>query len=326
MKNKKRTKKNYYGTDNIDSLTYLEFGSKNLNNSKKDIWDFKTDQLAYDFFMLARYSREIVGFQDCKNLLIKKNFDEFSKTYLEEVHTRDFFNSLLTWIALSFLKEKNLPQKFYELGFTLFGCIDAHEICNIILPDENEIDKILYSGEEISYLLSELALKLHSEYKVEYSLSKNKLKNEGLFFSKGVTLLYALQNINDFFHYISAPKLAIFDYSFSLKEDQTEVLGTGKHVRYLSFDDFKKYSDNTDSTLLIRKSDLKIDDKNKKMRCHCLYGKEGYLFEYLKMVDEKLFKIRNEYQKTFLETLIGDYDPIFSEDYAGIEEIQKEFF
>ena len=319
------SKNKYYGTDSIEGLTYLEFGGIDLKNSKKEIWDFKTDQTAYDLFMLARYSKEIIGYQDCKKSLIDGNYEKFIEIYFSEVHTKDFLNSIITWEALAFLKKNNLPQRFFELGFTLFGCIEAHEVCSILMPKKNDISQITYSGEEISYLLSELALKLHSNYQVEYSLSQNDLKNDGIFFSKGVTLLYALKEIEDLYHYISKPEISIFDYNFSLIEKQTRILGTGKKINYLSLNEFKNNTSNNNSTLLIRKSDLIYDQVNKRLRCNCLYGNKDFLLKFLKDLDFLIDNLKRNYPENFLSRITSNYQESFSSDYVEISIIEKEF-
>ena len=136
------SKKNYYGTSRNQSQSYLEFGSKNLKSSKKNIWDYKTDQDAYDLFMVARYSRELIAYKDCLDLFKKKKLKNIKKIYEEDVHTKDFLNSLLTWSALTLFKKQNLKTSFFEIGFTLFGCIESHELCRAIVKKGPNINSI----------------------------------------------------------------------------------------------------------------------------------------------------------------------------------------
>ena len=324
MKSKNTSKDKYYGTKALEGLTYLEFGGINLKNSQKEIWDFKTDQIAYDLFMLARYSREIIGYQDCKNYLIKRDYKNFLKIYSEDIHTKDFLNSIITWVALNHLKKNGFSQKFYELGFTLFGCIEAHEVCNSLLPKKNKIKNITYSGEEISYLLSEIALKLHSNYKVEYSLRHDELTNDSLFFSKGVTLLYALKSIKTFYDYISKPKISVFDYNFSLREKRTKILGTGKKINYLPLDKFKEYALHKGNALLIRKSDIQYDPRNKLLRCNCLYGNKYLLESFLKDLDDYINQLKNIHPNDFLLKIMNGYNNLFSDDYVDVSIVEKD--
>ena len=321
MAKKNHSKETYYGTSKIEGLTYLEFGGLDLRNSNKEIWDFKTDQDAYDLFMLARYAKEIIGYQDGKKALEKKDFDKFLELYEEEIHTKDFLNSILTWTALGLFKKKKLPLNFYELGFTLFGCIDAHEACQVILPNEVTVKEIQYSGNEISYLISELALRLHQEYKVSYSLSGvDSDLNKGLFFSKGVTLLYALKEPKELMNYLQTSKLAVFDYNFSLEGQQNQILGTGKKITYLSLEDVKRINKKTGSTIYVRKSDLIIDKELNRMRCYCLWGEESLIKEFLRETSKALESLSHKCSEKFLSTIISVSKDI-ENDYIDIDDL-----
>ena len=322
MDNESTSKENYYGTKEPEGLTYLEFGGIDLKNSKKEIWDFKTDQDAYDLFMLARYAKEIIAYQDCKEELGLGNFEKFLEIYKTRIHTKDFFNTILTWVALGVLKKKNLPLNYYELGFTLFGCIEAYEACKIILPSKLEVNEIHFSGNEISYLMSELATKLHSDYKVSYSLTGIKEDlNCGLFFSKGVTLLYALKDTKEFMHYLNTSKIGIFDYNFSLGRAQSQVLGTGKKITYLSLEKFKEVNKNSGSNLYIRKSDLSIDKALNRMRCYCLWGEDSFIKDFLYETDQSIDHLIGSCPKEFTDYIIGHKRENLQDDYININDL-----
>ncbi len=322
MSTQKDSKEEYYGTSDNEGLTYLEFGGIDLKSSKKEIWDFKTDQDAYDLFMIARYAKEIVAYQDCKVALGEKNFDEFLTIYDTRIHTKDFFNTVITWVALGLLNKKNLPLSYYELGFTLFGCIDAYEACKVILPNQFEVEEINFSGNEISYLMAELAAKLHSDYQVSYSLTGlNEDSNCGLFFSKGVTLLYALKKSEDLMGYLKSSKIGIFDYNFSLGAPQSQILGTGKKINYISLKEFKKMNESSGSNLYIRKSDLIIDKENNRMRCYCLWGEDYFIEEFLQETSKALTHISNTCSKEFCETILGSRNQNIQDDYININDL-----
>jgi len=55
---------NYYGSSQVDSLSYLEFGSIDLAKAQKRIWGYWQDETAYDFYMFARYARDLFSFRD----------------------------------------------------------------------------------------------------------------------------------------------------------------------------------------------------------------------------------------------------------------------
>lgn len=319
MKNHQNNKSKYYGSKKNEGLTYLEFGGINLKSSKKEIWDFKTDQEAYDLFMLSRYAKEIIGYKDGKKALKEKDFDLFLKIYKSEVHTKDFLNTVFILVALDFLKKKKYPLKFYELGFTLFGCIEALEACKEIVKTNLNLLDVSFSGKEISYLISELALELHNQYKVSYSLTRQeKNKNTGLFFAKGVSLLYAFKSAEELTNYLTPSKLSIFDYNFSLKKSHDDVLGTGKKVTYLSLEEIKKYSNKKGSKIFIRQSDMTYDKKHNRLRCYCIFGKENIVNDYLEEISKILLMLRNSYPKRFIDGILGGYlnDPI--EDYIDL--------
>jgi hypothetical protein len=43
----------YYGCENPESISYLEFGSINIVKGDKKIWNYWQDQTAYDLYMFA---------------------------------------------------------------------------------------------------------------------------------------------------------------------------------------------------------------------------------------------------------------------------------
>ena len=65
-------KNDYYGCDDPEAVSYLEFGSINLVKGEKKIWNYWQDQDAYDLYMFARYARELFFF--------RKFFGEKEKT------------------------------------------------------------------------------------------------------------------------------------------------------------------------------------------------------------------------------------------------------
>lgn len=84
--------KKYYGCENPESVSYLEFGSVNLLKGEKKIWGYWQDQIAYDLYMFARYSRDLFAF--------RKFFDEKEKTVekLNEYVIKSAHNKLMDYI------------------------------------------------------------------------------------------------------------------------------------------------------------------------------------------------------------------------------------
>jgi hypothetical protein len=323
MKKISQSKINYYHSNKIKTQTYLEFGSINLKDNKKIVYDYRIDQEAYDFFMVGRYANELIAYRDLIILFKHKKFKMLKAKFIKEIHTKDFLNSLLTWMAIIFLDDNKMKTNFFEIGFTLFGCIETHELCRLILKKGPNVKKIKYSGTEISYFISELAISLHKEYKVTYKLTDKKANySNALFFAKGVTLLYSMQTINDFIRAMSSSKIAIFDYNYSLSSDNQHIISrVGKNMVYL---DIYKISDKLKKIkkkLMIRTSDMIYDNKIKTLRCYCLIGKKNILEQYLVQADKNLSIARKNLPNYLHKHLLNDYNHVPSQDYTCIDKL-----
>ena len=82
----------YYGCEDPESVSYLEFGSINLVKCEKQIWNYWQDQMAYDLYMFARYSKDLFMFR--KFFLEKqKTLEKLNKCIQKAAH-----NKLLDYI------------------------------------------------------------------------------------------------------------------------------------------------------------------------------------------------------------------------------------
>ena len=321
---KKKEKQQYYGSQEKESLTYLEFGGIDLVEGTKSIWDFRIDQEAYDFLMLSRYAKEIIAFNKSLQSIQNGNYQNFIELYKNDVHTQDFLNSILTFKALEFLNQNKKDPKFFELGFTLFGCIDAHEVCAKLFENSLGVKSIKYRGNEISEFLSLIAQKLHDGYDTGFSLDDDQLEeNYDVFFAKGVTLLYAIKKPEQLFNYLDRSNLSIFDYSFSLGEKHTKVLGTGKRVTYHSLKEFINQADEFSQELYIRKSDHTLDNENK-IRAHFLWGEEKVVKSYLEELDTQLLDLRNKLDKQSYAAITNNYLENPSDDYVSFSRFAQD--
>ena len=320
------SKKIYYGTKIEKTQTYLEFGSINKKNYKKNIWDRRVDQDAYDLFMVSRYAKEIVAYQECLTYLKLKRYKKVESIYSNDIHTQDFLNSIITWSALTLFKKNNLKLNFFEIGFTLFGAIEAHQLVKQILKKGPTVKQINYDGIEISNFIARLATLLHKNYNTSYELSnKNIKKNIGIFFSKGVTLLYAINKVKEFFFYLDRSKIVIFDYNFSLSgKNQSGVLGTGKKVIYLDLNKVIVEAKKKSKALLVRKSDMFLDKKRKRMRCYCLWGDEYFLKLLLTDLSSNLKIIKSQVPKRLFKKLTNNYNGKPETDYTNILDLNIE--
>ena len=54
----------YYGSEENTAISYLEFGSVDIEKKSKKIWGYLQDQEAYDLYMFARYARDLFAFRE----------------------------------------------------------------------------------------------------------------------------------------------------------------------------------------------------------------------------------------------------------------------
>lgn len=231
----------FYGDACSKRITYLEFGEINLGSSEKKVYDFKLHQTAYDWFMLSRYANDIFILQQMRHLLEGGEEKEWRTLFKEGVHHENELCLALGKLAALYASGKKTGLRFFELGQTLFGCIEAMEFCQAALEfkDLCRMDEVDWLGVDTSQLFNEFARKLHSGYRVRTALPGGELPRIwDIFYAKGITLLYAIRQLDELYAYINASKCAYFDYSFSLCGIEESAIGTGKAVRYLDFKEF----------------------------------------------------------------------------------------
>ncbi len=109
----------------MKKISYLEFGAQIQDSLTRDVYDFRSGDQAYEWLMHSRYSNDIYAYEKMKQNLDSGDYGEIANIYSDSVHHRnDFVFNLNKYIALSLFSDS-----FFELGHTLFGCIDAMEFC-----------------------------------------------------------------------------------------------------------------------------------------------------------------------------------------------------
>lgn len=260
--------KEFYGSDKPTCTTYMEFGEIDQVAVKKNIWGFKLHQKAYDWFMLSRYANDILAIRKMQKFIKDKKINECKDLFWEEIHHKDELCLAFGKLAALYAAGKTSNLSFFELGQTLFGCIDAMEFAQILLDSKHQMDlkAVDWIGVDISEMFNELAKVFYHEYKINTALTEKELPNKwDVFYSKGITLLYVVRELKQFYKYINSSDCAYFDYSFSLGENQDTTIGSGKTVRYLSFNDFiNTYKANIgDKEVYVNtKTSRKIPEKN----------------------------------------------------------------
>lgn len=225
-----------------DNFSYLEFGSIEPQSGKRTLYDYRTDEQAYEWLMHGRYSNDIFAYHQMINALKLGRNDEVIKVFSQLVHHRDdcVFN-MNKMLALSVA-----GKQFFELGQTLFGCIEGiafcHELTQRFVSDlvtENTLLDIEWYGVDISEFFNFFATKMHSEQKVKTATNMENLPdNYDVVFAKGITLLYAINSAQALYNFLIKGKITIVDYSFSIEDAEHTQIGTGKNVCFLSRTEF----------------------------------------------------------------------------------------
>ena len=250
--------------------TYLEFGFK--DNGNKIPRDIREGQEAYDFFMVSRYLKDIIAYRT-------GNID-----YVH--HKEDLKDNLKKYIALCVCKNAAKSLVYYEIGSSLMGVIDSLNYINKKFNLLN-IKDILFIGVDNSRMMNTVAYYLYKDYKLSL-FEEKKIVSCDLFFAKGVSLLYAFEDEKLFCDILKRCKIAIFDYTFSLKKDEVErIIGSGKYVTHLNLDKCKKLLKSNNKKLILQPS---VRGHNIPKDCQlyeCIYGEEEVVKEYVKELNKK---------------------------------------
>jgi hypothetical protein len=289
--------KEYYGTNESKTFTFLEFGEVDTEKCTKKIWGFKLHQKAYDWFMLGRYANDILAFEKITKLLQPLSLQTLIDYYNSEIHHGDEASlSLSKNIALA-VTQNNPIQKspsFFELGQTIFGCIDGMDFYQAFLnqlkinsPQVN-LKSVEWYGVDISEMFNGLSKTLHKEYRINAFVSTAELPPKmDVFFSKGITLLYAVRNLKDLFDTITRGRLAFFDYSFSLSEMEDTTIGSGKTVRYLKLSDFLSEIKKRKEKMYVKKPSSRFLQDTNRVWLDCLFAEDALCSKFIAL-DKKL--------------------------------------
>ncbi len=310
-------------SDTPNALTFLEFGAINLKTNSKSIWDFRLHQEAYDFFMLARYMKDLMIFR--KLAAGNDALEAGLATYQAGVFTKDLYNSFTKLAALHVCAADCAPT-FVELGSTLMGCIDAMRYLQSIGgrcdPHFSDLDlrSVEWRGIDISQLLNDVAEAIYPSYPIKTYLSHQLFHDStDVFFAKGVSLLYAFDSAAEFADYLARSQIAIFDYSFSISQQQSEILGTGKPVTYLSLPEVLQHSSSA-GQLFFDRATLTVDHAKRRIRTLCYFGSDEHVTrvvaEETRLRDIVAARLSDESQRALL--YYGAPGPISIASAAGI--------
>ena len=251
--------------------TYLEFGYQ--DGDKRVPYDIRENQEAYDFFMVSRYLKDIIAYQTGK---------------IEDVHHEfDVEDNIKKYTALSICKNLSQPLVYYEIGSSLMGVIDSLEYFNKIFS-ELSVKDILFVGVDNSDMMNTIASFLYKDYKLALFKEKAIIPCD-LFFAKGVSLLYAFEDEKLFCNILKKSKLAIFDYTFSLKENSIkDIIVSGKFGTYLSLKKCKKLLVCGAKQLILQPSKRKYKIPRGRVLYECIYGNKELVKQYIEELQKKM--------------------------------------
>lgn len=243
-------KTSYYGSEKRELLSYLEFGSIDLENAKKTIWGYWQDQEAYDLYMFARYARDLFLFRDF--------FDEKEKSIvlLNEYIKKSAHDKIIDYIfkyagvmTLIDNEKSDNRRNVCESGSSLFGLIEEIISVDYVLSNGKNIDKIkalTYLGSDISDMMNRGAKELHPEFRFKFSTADtvSKLMDEfnqiGMFYGLSVSLRYALREAKDLLKVANNSEIVVLNrISLSFNGNEQIKAGTGKYAYLLSADELK---------------------------------------------------------------------------------------
>jgi len=248
----------------------MEYGY--IDGDKKFPRDLKEGQEGYDFYMVPRYLKDIISYRTGK---------------LKDIHHKaDIKDNLKKYVALYVCKNKFRSLTFYEIGSSLMGVIDSLEYINKKFGLLN-IKDISFVGIDNSRMMNAVASYLYKDYKLKLYEEKRIIPCD-LFFSKGVSLLYAFDDEQLFCDILKKCKIAVFDYTFSLGKDKIKrTIPSGKPGVHLNLKKFKKLLNLPDKKLFLKQSNRKHNIPKDCGLFECIYGEEKLVKKYLKELNKK---------------------------------------
>ena len=110
-----------------------------------------------------------------------------------------------------------------------------------------------------------------------------------VFFAKGVSLLYALTEIEQLVGIIGRSEISIFDYTFMKGESVQTSIGTGKNVTYLNINDLYRLL--PDEKVVYARTD-KVQEDNEKLYCELIVGEKKIIDEFIGVQHQLLNQIK----------------------------------
>lgn len=245
------SKASYYGgaEGQQETLSYLEFGSLDLENATKKIWGYWQDQEAYDLYMFARYARDLFLFRDYFEEE-EKNFNNLNECIKNSAHDKIVDYIFKYAGIMTLIHNDQCTQSLCESGSSLFGFIEEVMALDYVIHDGANIDKmkqLTYLGSDISEMMNRGVQTLHPDIKFQFSTADtiSKLMDEwhsiGMFYGLSVSLRYALRTAADVIKVALNSDIVTFNrISLSYNGNEQVKAGTGKYAYVMSIPELKE--------------------------------------------------------------------------------------
>lgn len=265
--------------------TYLDFGM--TQGGRRVSYDYYEGQQAYDLFMGARYLHDLIAYRS-------GNVDAVH-------HPEDLRDQLRKYCALVACRADTRRLSYYEIGSSVFGVIDALNFLDRKYGELNT-SSIAWHGVDNSAFMNGMARATHDTYDIQLRDRPAALPCD-VFFAKGVSLLYALDDEALFCDVLANCQIAIFDYTFARGERITEVVGTGLPVTFLNLDECRSRLTADGKALLLAPYTLKTYHQDPaKVTYDCVYGDRAVIDRYLADLERRTNGFEALWQRSLLRS------------------------
>lgn len=242
---------NYYGSDKVESVSYLEFGSVDIAKKSKTIWGYWQDQEAYDLYMFSRYARDMYAFR--RFLSGKDRTLAELKVYVENSAHVKLLDYIFKYAGLLTCIDVLSGGIACESGSSLYGLLEEAMACDAVFHDGKNIAAIQnmeYVASDISELMNWGAKTLHPKTTVHESIAPTLAAlaeditgrlglHLSLFYGLSVSIRYAVRTATDLVRMADISDLSVYNrLSLSYGETFSNVYGTGKTVYVPSLPEF----------------------------------------------------------------------------------------
>ena len=244
--------------------TYLDFGMTKAG--KRTCYDYREGQPAYDLFMGARYLNDLIAYRH--------------GNVADVYHPEDVRDNLRKYTALSVSRQTGRRLTYHEIGSSVMGAIDG---LNYLNAKYGLVDTraMTWYGVDNSRFMNAMALYTHEGYDIHLSETTAAVPCD-LFFAKGVSLLYAIDNEALLSDVLKASRIAIFDYTFVRDRRVSDVVGTGLPVTFLDLEECKRRLADPKKTLILNPYSIRTYHQSPiKVTYDCVYGDTDLVNRYL---------------------------------------------